>query len=75
MLGPCELYCKAGLAPKALLRGRDTVRFIDGWNERCHPFVWTKTADELLDHCHPGQKNIVYATLVSCVGDLRDIFR
>jgi hypothetical protein len=17
--------------------------FIDGWNERCHPFVWTKT--------------------------------
>ena len=31
-------------------------RFIDGWNERCHPFVWTKTADELLDHCHPGQR-------------------
>jgi hypothetical protein len=25
-------------------------RFIGGWNERCHPFVWTKTADELLDH-------------------------
>ena len=22
--------------------------FIDGWNERCHPFVWTKTADEIL---------------------------
>jgi len=20
--------------------------FIDGWNDRCHPFVWTKTADE-----------------------------
>ena len=20
--------------------------FIDGWNERCHPFTWTKTADE-----------------------------
>ena len=19
--------------------------FIDGWNERCHPFAWTKTAD------------------------------
>ena len=30
--------------------------FIDGWNERCHPFVWTKTADELLDHCRPGQR-------------------
>ncbi|QRP42627.1 IS630 family transposase [Amycolatopsis sp. FDAARGOS 1241] len=22
--------------------------FIDGWNERCHPFIWTKTADEIL---------------------------
>jgi len=22
--------------------------FIDGWNERCAPFVWTKTADEIL---------------------------
>jgi hypothetical protein len=23
-------------------------RFIDGWNDRCHPFTWTKTADEIL---------------------------
>ena len=22
--------------------------FIDGWNNRSHPFVWTKTADEVL---------------------------
>ena len=22
--------------------------YIDGWNNRCHPFVWTKTADEIL---------------------------
>jgi transposase len=22
--------------------------FIDGWNERCEPFVWTKTADEIV---------------------------
>ena len=22
--------------------------FIDGWNERCHPLVWTKTADQIL---------------------------
>ena len=22
--------------------------FIDGWNDRSHPFVWTKTADEIL---------------------------
>ena len=24
--------------------------FIDGWNDRCHPFVWTKTTDEILPH-------------------------
>ncbi len=23
--------------------------FIDGWNERCQPFTWTKTADEMFD--------------------------
>lgn len=23
-------------------------RFIEGWNERCHPFIWTKTADEVI---------------------------
>jgi transposase len=22
--------------------------FIDGWNDRCHPFIWTKTADQIL---------------------------
>ena len=27
-------------------------RFIDGWNERCEPFVWTKTADEILTKAH-----------------------
>jgi hypothetical protein len=31
-------------------------RFIDGWNDRCHPFTWTKTADDILDHCKPGQR-------------------
>jgi hypothetical protein len=25
-------------------------RFIDSWNERCRPFTWTKTADEILPH-------------------------
>jgi transposase len=25
-------------------------RFIDGWNDRCHPFTWTKNADEILTH-------------------------
>jgi hypothetical protein len=23
-------------------------RFIDDWNQRCHPFVWTKTATKEL---------------------------
>jgi transposase len=31
-------------------------RFIDGWNDRCQPFVWTKTADDILDHAKPGQR-------------------
>jgi len=22
--------------------------FVDGWNDRSHPFVWTKTADQIL---------------------------
>jgi transposase/transposase-like protein len=22
--------------------------FVDGWNDRCHPFTWTKTPDEIL---------------------------
>ena len=22
--------------------------FVDGWNDRCHPFVWTKPADQVL---------------------------
>jgi transposase len=30
--------------------------FIDGWNDRCQPFTWTKTADQLLDHCKPGKR-------------------
>jgi hypothetical protein len=27
----------------------DAIRtFIDGWNDRCHPFTWTKDADTIL---------------------------
>ena len=26
---------------------RAIAAFIDGWNERCEPVTWTKTADEL----------------------------
>jgi transposase len=30
--------------------------FIDGWNDRCQPFIWTKAADALLPHCTPGKR-------------------
>ena len=30
--------------------------FIDGWNDRCEPFVWTKTADEILAKARPRKK-------------------
>jgi transposase/transposase-like protein len=31
-------------------------RFIRGWNDRCEPFIWTKTADEILAHAKPKQR-------------------
>ena len=33
------------------IEGRVVCRiraFVNGWNDRCHPFVWTKTAEEIL---------------------------
>jgi len=30
--------------------------FIDGWNDRCQPFTWTKTPDELIPRCRPGKR-------------------
>jgi hypothetical protein len=30
--------------------------YIDGWNDRCHPFVWTKNADQILKKAN-RQKN------------------
>lgn len=29
--------------------------FIDGWNDRCEPFIWTKTADHILQKAVPSQ--------------------
>ena len=26
--------------------------FIDGWNERCEPFIWTKDADTIITKAH-----------------------
>ena len=31
-------------------------RFIDSWNERCHPFTWTKTADQVVAKATSGQR-------------------
>ena len=28
--------------------------YIDGWNERAHPFIWTKGADEIISHAKPS---------------------
>jgi len=30
--------------------------YIDGWNERCQPFTWTKTADEIFARATGGQR-------------------
>lgn len=34
-------------------------RFIDGWNDRCQPFTWIKTADEILPHAIAGQRTSI----------------
>jgi transposase len=37
--------------------------YIDGWNDRAHPFVWTKTAGEIISHAKPPpQRKNTYAT-------------
>jgi hypothetical protein len=50
-------YARRLIERKAIRRGTfDSVKklnakiraFIDGWNDRVHPFVWTKTADQIL---------------------------
>jgi transposase len=32
-------------------------RFIDSWNDRCQPFAWTKTADEIIPKATGGQRS------------------
>jgi transposase len=31
--------------------------YIDAWNERCQPFTWTKTADQILTKATSGQRS------------------
>jgi len=31
-------------------------RFIDGWNDRCHAFTWTKAPDDILSRARPRKR-------------------
>jgi len=42
--------------------------FIDGWNERCQPFVWTKTADDILAKAHRKQTSNTRHQVICCSG-------
>jgi hypothetical protein len=44
--------------------------FIDSGNERCHPFIWTKTADQILAKAN-RQKDFQLTPLVSSLRALR----
>ena len=48
------IRCGSFTSVKDLIAAIET--FIDGWNGRCHPFTWTKSADEILPHCRPGKR-------------------
>jgi hypothetical protein len=39
------------------------IETFDGWNERCQPFTWTKTADQIPQKSGRRSKIIVHATL------------
>ena len=39
---------KRGVFPSVKDLNQKIRAFVNGWNDRCHPFVWTKTADEIL---------------------------
>jgi len=42
-------------AVKDLIAAIET--FIDGWNERCQPFVWTKTPEEIVTKATGGKRS------------------
>jgi hypothetical protein len=33
-------------------------QFVNGWNDRKHPFIWTKTADNVLDKINRNRQHI-----------------
>ncbi len=36
--------------------------YIDGWNDRAHPFTWTKTADHIIAHSKPSNRKVTSYT-------------
>jgi len=43
--------------------------YIDGWNDRAHPFTWTKSADHIIAHSTPPHpKTTTHTRLVSVEG-------
>jgi hypothetical protein len=56
MSGPAATSIFRGSSPSV----KDLIAairvFVDGWHERCHPVTWTKTTDDILDHCRSGQR-------------------
>jgi hypothetical protein len=71
-LAVCEVRWGMGVLPariekQAIRRGsvasvRDLMikiwAFITGWNDRKHPFVWTKPADDILDEIDRQRKHV-----------------
>ena len=50
----------AWLRAKALVaykpdQSHEAARFIDGWNDRCHPFTWTRTPEDVLRYARNRQ--------------------
>jgi len=63
---PDEIYFFGIITRQAIRRGtftsvKDLIGaieiFIDAWNERCQPFTWTKTADQILEKATSSQRS------------------
>jgi hypothetical protein len=46
---------RPALTPHLLVNTRRIRAFIDGWDQRCHPFVWTKTTDQIPGKSRPQE--------------------
>jgi hypothetical protein len=46
------MHCRGRCKPVPELNAKIRA-FITGWNDRSHPFVWTKTAEQVLAKANP----------------------